>query len=56
MIDRSVMLFSGRVFCSPGVFTEYDDCVLLSEQFAACFLEDADGAGGDGSSYDTGGE
>ena len=28
----------------------------MSEQFAACFLEDADGAGGDGSSYDTGGE
>lgn len=64
MIDQ-VCCFREVVFCSPGVFTEYDDCVILpvgkvGEMFcvhagavAARFFEDADDAGGDGSPCDT---
>ena len=64
MIDQ-VCCFREVVFCSPGVFTEYDDCVILpvsevDEMFcvhagavAARFFEDADDAGGDGSPCDT---
>lgn len=67
MIDQ-MFCFREMVACSPCVFAEDNDCVILpvgqfgevfcvhARAVAACFFEDADDAGGDGAPCDSCGE